>query len=111
MQIGDRIELTTDIHSLLTTSHKTGDRGVIRKTGPGGSLYWLRMDDGRTQFARADEIKPALARTGPEFAKAHGNDSSTWTEADFDTEMNLAEIDLYRVCARKPRTTDIQPAA
>lgn len=31
--------------------------------------------------------------TGPEFATAHGNDSSTWTTADFETAMNLAEID------------------
>ncbi|AKZ60718.1 hypothetical protein SAM23877_p009 (plasmid) [Streptomyces ambofaciens ATCC 23877] len=31
--------------------------------------------------------------TGPEFAKAHGNDSTTWTTTDFETEINLAEID------------------
>lgn len=31
--------------------------------------------------------------TGPEFAQAHDNDSSTWTTADFETEINLAEID------------------
>jgi hypothetical protein len=31
--------------------------------------------------------------TGPEFAQAHGNDASTWTTADFETEINLAEID------------------
>lgn len=33
--------------------------------------------------------------TGPEFAHAHGDDSSTWTDADFETELNLAEIDAY----------------
>jgi hypothetical protein len=33
--------------------------------------------------------------TGPEFATAHGNDSSTWTPADFETEINLAEIDAH----------------
>ena len=33
--------------------------------------------------------------TGPEFAQAHGNDSSTWTSADFETEINLAEIDAH----------------
>jgi hypothetical protein len=32
--------------------------------------------------------------TGPEFAKAHGNDSSTWTSADFDAEYTFAEIDI-----------------
>ncbi|MBZ6211652.1 hypothetical protein KVH31_34720 [Streptomyces olivaceus] len=31
--------------------------------------------------------------TGPEFATAHGNDSSTWTPTDFEVELNLAEID------------------
>lgn len=31
--------------------------------------------------------------TGPEFAAAHGNDSATWTTTDFETEINLAEID------------------
>ncbi|MFK0288343.1 hypothetical protein ACIQVL_48905 [Streptomyces sp. NPDC090499] len=31
--------------------------------------------------------------TGPEFAANHGNDSSTWSSADFETEMNLAEAD------------------
>ncbi|WP_416519984.1 hypothetical protein [Streptomyces achromogenes] len=30
--------------------------------------------------------------TGPEFAAAHG-DSTTWSSADFETEINLAEID------------------
>ncbi|QKW31505.1 hypothetical protein HUT11_35675 (plasmid) [Streptomyces seoulensis] len=38
--------------------------------------------------------------TGPEFATAHGNDSSTWSAADFETELNLAEIDQL------PTTTD-----
>lgn len=33
--------------------------------------------------------------TGPEFATAHGNDSSTWSPADFETEINLAEIDAF----------------
>ena len=44
--------------------------------------------------------------TGPEFAKAHGNDSSTWTSADFETEINLAEID-----AQTDQTADYTPAA
>lgn len=34
--------------------------------------------------------------TGPEFAADHGNDSTDWTPADFETEINLAEIDAYR---------------
>lgn len=45
--------------------------------------------------------------TGPEFAAAHGNDSSTWSPADFETEINLAEID-----AQADQTTaDYTPAA
>lgn len=35
--------------------------------------------------------------TGPEFAAARGNDSSTWTPADFEAELNLAEIDALPV--------------
>lgn len=31
--------------------------------------------------------------TGPEFAQAHGNDSSTWSSADIEAEINLAEAD------------------
>jgi hypothetical protein len=46
--------------------------------------------------------------TGPEFAATHGNDSSTWTTADFDTEMNLAEIDTH---TPTPAPADPQPAA
>lgn len=34
--------------------------------------------------------------TGPEFAAAHGNDSTNWMPADFETEINLAEIDAHR---------------
>ena len=41
--------------------------------------------------------------TGPEFAQAHGNDSSTWTPADFDTVQNLAEIDAH---TQQPPTPD-----
>ncbi|MEU8469570.1 hypothetical protein AB0F30_16880 [Streptomyces sp. NPDC029006] len=33
--------------------------------------------------------------TGPEFAQAHGNDSSDWSPADFEAEINLAEIDAW----------------
>ncbi|MFE6474631.1 hypothetical protein [Streptomyces rochei] len=33
--------------------------------------------------------------TGPEFAKAHGNDSTDWTATDFEVEINLAEIDAH----------------
>ena len=43
--------------------------------------------------------------TGPEFAAAHGNDSTTWTTADFETEQNLAEIDQLTT------PDDYQPAA
>lgn len=45
--------------------------------------------------------------TGPEFAAAHGNDSSTWTTADFETEINLAEIDAYT----PPTSDDLTTAA
>lgn len=47
--------------------------------------------------------------TGHEFAEAHGNDSSTWTSADFEAEMNLAEIDAFLFPT--PTTTDLTPAA
>ncbi|MFF6866661.1 hypothetical protein [Streptomyces ardesiacus] len=33
--------------------------------------------------------------TGPEFAQAHGNDSTDWTATDFEVELNLAEIDAW----------------
>ena len=52
-----------------------------------------------------------------EFAKKHGNDSSTWTAADFETEMNLAEIDVqpaWLALKAKPAAkppTDLAPAA
>lgn len=46
--------------------------------------------------------------TGPEFAAAHGNDSSTWSTADFEAEMNLAEIDAL---LPGPQPTDLTPAA
>jgi hypothetical protein len=52
--------------------------------------------------------------TGPEFAKAHGNDSSTWSAADFETEMNLAEADVQPafLLAHPPKPTpDLAPAA
>ncbi|MEV5915728.1 hypothetical protein AB0M00_43460 [Streptomyces chartreusis] len=45
--------------------------------------------------------------TGPEFATAHGSDSSTWTTADFEAEQNLAEIDAYTT----PDPTPLTPAA
>jgi hypothetical protein len=32
--------------------------------------------------------------TGPEFAKNHGNDSSTWSSADFETQINLVLMDF-----------------
>ena len=48
--------------------------------------------------------------TGPEFATAHGDDSSTWTSADFETEINLAEIDAYTTPDPRP-TTLSAPAA
>ena len=47
--------------------------------------------------------------TGPEFAHAHDNDSSTWTDVDFDTELNLAEIDAY--LATRPQPAPTTPAA
>jgi hypothetical protein len=45
--------------------------------------------------------------TGPEFAAAHGSDSSDWTPADFEAELNLAEIDRYA----GQTADDYQPAA
>ncbi|MFF7795562.1 hypothetical protein [Streptomyces sp. NPDC007991] len=59
--------------------------------------------------------------TGHEFAQAHGNDSSTWTSADFEAELVLAENDAlpaYRfIHARRTKTAqtaapaDLTPAA
>lgn len=40
--------------------------------------------------------------TGPEFAHQHGDDSSTWTTADIETEINLAEIDAYLATHPQP---------
>ena len=40
--------------------------------------------------------------TGPEFAQAHGNDSTDWTAADFETEINLAEIDASKATPTDP---------
>ncbi|MFB7738321.1 hypothetical protein ACFC08_28815 [Streptomyces sp. NPDC056112] len=45
--------------------------------------------------------------TGPEFAEAHGNDSTDWSSADIETEINLAEIDAHTA----PPAADYQPAA
>lgn len=99
MRVGQRIQLTTDVHTLGHTHH-AGEQGTIRKFGAGQPLQIL-MDDGRTQFPLPTEVQPiSTARqdpmTGPDFAKAHGNDSSTWTDADFEAEINLAEIDAWR---------------
>lgn len=57
--------------------------------------------------------------TGPEFAAAHGNDSSTWTSADFETELVLAENDAlpaYRFIQQRRNKkatapTDLTPTA
>lgn len=51
---------------------------------------------------------PERVMTGPEFATAHG-DSSTWTDVDFDTQLNLAEIDDYQTT--HPQQTEPAPAA
>ncbi|MDR3081047.1 MAG: hypothetical protein LBV60_08985 [Streptomyces sp.] len=40
--------------------------------------------------------------TGKEFAEAHG-DSSTWTTADFEAELNLAEIDAQQTKDSRPK--------
>jgi hypothetical protein len=56
--------------------------------------------------------------TGPEFAAAHHNDSSNWTTADFEAEMNFAEMDAQPayafIAARKNKTAPapaLTPAA
>ena len=53
--------------------------------------------------------------TGPEFAAKHGNDSSTWSSADFETEINLAAADIqpyWHLTHPKAATTDtVQTAA
>jgi hypothetical protein len=56
--------------------------------------------------------------TGPEFAAAHGNDSSTWTSADFEAELVFADNDMQALRNRRTQktqtdqpTTDYTPAA
>ena len=56
--------------------------------------------------------------TGPEFATAHGNDSSTWTAADFEAAFVFAEIDVQPVWVllkrdrkTKTDTAPLTPAA
>lgn len=46
--------------------------------------------------------------TGPEFAAAHGNDSTNWTPVDFETEINLAMQDMQPayLIAHPPKPTD-----
>ena len=46
--------------------------------------------------------------TAAEFAQAHG-DSSTWSAADIETEINLAEIDAH--CPAPQPTQPAQTAA
>lgn len=55
MNHGDRIELTTDVEA-LGTRHHTGDQGTVREVHVGGHLT-VRMDDGRPQFPRTDEVQ------------------------------------------------------
>ncbi|MGW2724824.1 hypothetical protein [Streptomyces sp. NPDC001492] len=64
---------------------------------------------------RAEELRP---KTGTEFAKAHGNDSSTWTAADFESELVFAEADAQVAYAfiqarlsAKTATPQLTPAA
>ncbi len=47
--------------------------------------------------------------TGPEFAAAHGNDSSDWTTADFEAAEVLADIDAHT--GTDQQATDYTPAA
>ncbi|MYW46391.1 hypothetical protein [Streptomyces sp. SID161] len=50
--------------------------------------------------------------TGPEFAQAHGNDSTDWTPADFEAEINLAMADMQPafLLAHPPKpATNIAP--
>lgn len=51
--------------------------------------------------------------TAHDFADAHGNDSSTWTSADFDTVTALADMDMHRLRKRnhQPPTRRPAPAA
>lgn len=46
--------------------------------------------------------------TGADFAKAHGNDSTDWTIADFESLEVLAEIDAYT--SPDPQPTPLQTA-
>ncbi|GAA3590615.1 hypothetical protein [Streptomyces osmaniensis] len=107
--VGERVQLTADIQALFANRRK-GEQGTIRKTAPWGGLHMLRMDDGRTVFARPNEITRVPATTGPEFAKAHGNDSTTWCSGDMETAQILAALDLHAAWKHIHPTTDAQTA-
>jgi hypothetical protein len=57
--VGDRIELTTDIHA-LNTRHQAGQQGTVQAMDPDGYLT-VRMDDGRTAFPHHTEVDPPPA--------------------------------------------------
>ena len=46
------------------------------------------------------------ALTGPDFAHAHGDDSSTWTAADMEAAQNLAANDLHIAWTHLPPRGD-----
>ncbi|MFD5415234.1 hypothetical protein [Streptomyces nojiriensis] len=54
MHVGARIELTTRIEAFGRVA-EIGDQGVIQEMHTGGHLT-VRMDDGRPQFPRHDEV-------------------------------------------------------
>ncbi|MEU2287863.1 hypothetical protein ABZ614_39170 [Streptomyces sp. NPDC013178] len=54
MNVGQRIELTTRIESLGNTA-RPGDQGTVEGVHTDGYLT-VRMDNGRPQFPRTDEV-------------------------------------------------------
>ncbi|WP_010361183.1 hypothetical protein, partial [Streptomyces acidiscabies] len=54
MHVGNRIELTARIEAFDRVA-EIGDQGVIQEMHTGGHLT-VRMDDGRPQFPRHDEV-------------------------------------------------------
>ncbi|WP_331726021.1 hypothetical protein [Streptomyces sp. NBC_00470] len=56
----DRVELTADVEALSVRSRR-GERGSVEEVHAGGYLT-VRMDNGRPQFPRCDEVD-VLPRT------------------------------------------------
>jgi hypothetical protein len=59
VRVGQRIELTAEVESLGETG-RPGDQGTVTGVHAGGHLT-VRMDNGRPQFPRTDEVEATTA--------------------------------------------------